>query len=325
MTHPRPRIAIDCGQTGARVRVSGAGGTQPLVVELPGVRTDRPVVPQVAAIAEQALRDPALSDITLSGTALSGTALSGAELAAGVSGLTPGATRPGELLTACAPLGITRVALAHDSVTSYLAANRLEFGAVVAAGTGVVSLGVGIGTAKVDGWGMFGDAGSGYWIGRAGVEAALRAFDGRGPATALTELAEAEFGALPEIYMVVQADPLRVRRTAGFAKAVAAAADAGDTEAGRILDAAAAELALSIGAALHGAGRRPGDPWRVSWMGAVLTANPRLRTRFRDLVAQAEPGIVTGAPYGGPLDGAALLLDVPGDHPIAPLIATAGS
>lgn len=309
MPHAPARIAIDCGQTGARVRITGPGLTEPRVVELPGVRTDRPVVPQVAAIADRALGSVPLP---------------GAQLAAGVSGLTSDATRPDELLTACTPLGVTRVALAHDSVTSYLAANRFASGAVVAAGTGVVALGVGERTAKVDGWGMFGDAGSGYWIGRAGVEAALRAFDGRGPATALTELAEAEFGPLPEIYMVVQADPLRVRRTASFAKAVAAAADAGDAEAGRILDAAAAELALSIDAALRGAGRRPGDAWRVSWMGAVLTANPRLRNRFSELVAQAQPGIVLGEPHGGPLVGAALLLDPPADHPITALIATAG-
>ncbi|QKT07422.1 ATPase [Gordonia sp. X0973] len=305
----RPRIAIDCGQTGARVRITEPGGAEPTVVELAGVRTDHPVVPQVAEIAEHALN---------------GVTLPGSELAAGVSGLTPGATRPDELLVACAALGVSRVALAHDSVTSFLAANRLEPGAVVAAGTGVVTLGVGSATAKVDGWGMFGDAGSGYWIGRAGVDAALRAFDGRGPATTLTGLAQAEFGPLPEIYMVVQGDPLRVRRTAGFARVVASAADAGDAEAGRIIDAAAAELAVSVGAALRGAGWQPGGAWRVSWMGKVLTTNPRLQTRFRELVTAAHPGVTTGDPYGIPLDGASLLLDLPDGHPIARLVAYAG-
>ncbi|MFT3900153.1 MAG: BadF/BadG/BcrA/BcrD ATPase family protein [Gordonia sp. (in: high G+C Gram-positive bacteria)] len=311
MTSPgRPRLAIDCGQTGARVRISDHTAGDPVVVELPGVRTDQPVVPQVADIVASALQGRTLPD---------------AELAAGVSGLTPGATRPDELLTASAKLGVTRVALAHDSVTSFLAANRLEPGAVVAAGTGVVTLGSGTATAKVDGWGMFGDDGSGYWIGRQGVAAALRAFDGRGPTTSLTGLAEKEFGALPEIYMVVQADPLRVRRTAGFAKVVAAAADAGDEVARGILDGAAAELATSIGAALRGAGWRSGDKWRVSWMGKVVTTNPRLRAKFCELVTGAHPGVTTAEPYGIPLDGASLLLDLPADHPIAPLVAYAGA
>ncbi|GAB09394.1 hypothetical protein GOARA_036_01260 [Gordonia araii NBRC 100433] len=307
----RPRIAIDCGQTGARVRITDPGSGGPdTTVELAGVRTDHPVVPQVAEIAEHALN---------------GRSLPGAELAAGVSGLTPAATRPDELLVACAVLGVNRVGLAHDSVTSFLAANRLEPGAVVAAGTGVVTLGVGADTAKVDGWGMFGDAGSGYWIGRAGVEAALRAFDGRGPATSLTGLAEAEFGPLAEIYMIVQGDPLRVRRTAGFAKVVASAADAGDEVARNVIDAAAAELATSVGAALRGAGWQAGDAWRVSWMGKVITTNPRLQSRFRELVAEAHPGISTADPYGIPLDGASLLLDLPGGHPVGRLVAFAGA
>lgn len=308
-TSPRPRIAIDCGQTGARVRVTDPDRPEPVVVELPGVRTDHPVVPQVADLVEQAL---------------GGRSLPGAELAAGVSGLTPGATRPDELLVACAAAGVTRVVLAHDSVTSFLAANRLEPGAVVAAGTGVVTLGVGSATAKVDGWGMFGDAGSGYWIGRAGVEAALRAFDGRGATTALTGLAQSEFGPLDEIYMIMQGDPLRVRRTAGFAKTVAATAEAGDQVAHGIIESAAEELAVSVGAALHGAGWNPGDRWRVSWMGKVITTNPHLQARFRELVATAQPGVTTADPYGIPLDGVSLLLDLPGDHPITRLVAGAG-
>lgn len=312
----RPRIAVDCGQTGARVRIWIPGTAHPgstaqpdHTVKLPGVRTDHAVVPQVAEIVEHALN---------------GQTLPGAELAAGVSGLTPAAAHPDELLVACAVLGVTRVALAHDSATSFLAANRFESGAVVAAGTGVVTLGVGSSTAKVDGWGMFGDAGSGYWIGRAGVDAALRAFDGRGPRTTLTRLAEAEFGPLPEIYMIVQADPLRVRRTAAFAQVVASAADAGDEVAAQILDAAAGELATSVTAALHGAGWQPGDAWRVSWMGKVITGNPRLRIRFRELVMAAHPGITTDEPHGTPLDGAALLLDLPADHPVTALVAYAG-
>ncbi len=310
MPPARPRIVIDCGQTGARVRVTDPAAARPeAVVELGGVRTDRPVVPQVADIARQAVGAP----------------LPGAELAAGVSGLTPGATRPAELLAACATIGVTRVALAHDSVTSYLAANRLEPGAVIAAGTGVVTLGVGSTTAKVDGWGMFGDAGSGYWIGQRGVAAALRAYDGRGPATALTALAEAEFGPLPEIYMVVQADPLRVRRTAGFAKVVATAADAGDEVARAILDAAADELATSITAALRRAGGPPGGARRVSWMGKVITSNPRLQARFRERVHAQNRGVAVDAPYGSPLDGAALLLDLAADHPTAALVGYAGS
>ena len=92
----------------------------------------------------------------------------------------------------------------------------------------------------------------------------------------------------------------------------------------QILDAAADELATSVTAALHGAGCQPGDAWRVSWMGKVITGNPRLRIRFRELVMAAHPGITTDEPHGTPLDGAALLLDLPAGHPVAALVAYAG-
>ncbi len=46
--------------------------------------------------------------------------------------------------------------------------------------------------ARVDGWGnIMGDAGSGYWIGREALDAVMRAYDGRGPQTALTDVVRA--------------------------------------------------------------------------------------------------------------------------------------
>lgn len=49
---------------------------------------------------------------------------------------------------------------------------------------------------RADGWGhLLGDCGSGAWIGRAGLEAAMRAYDGRsGGSAALLARAEKLFG-----------------------------------------------------------------------------------------------------------------------------------
>ena len=55
-----------------------------------------------------------------------------------------------------------------------------------------------------------GDAGSGYWIGRAALEAVMRAYDGRGPQTALTPVVLADFPALEDAYIELQADDERV-------------------------------------------------------------------------------------------------------------------
>ncbi len=295
------RILLDGGQTGTRVRVVGATTTDHIAGP---VRTDRPVVGQIAAVARNLLGSLGISVH---------------ELAAGVSGLTPTASRPDELLAAVADLGIGAVALAHDSVTAYLGANRFELGAVIAVGTGVVTLGVGpAGTARVDGWGhLVGDAGSAYWIGRAGLDAALRSFDGRGSSTALERAAVEEFGDLTELYMVLQADDRRVTRIAGFALAVDAAARTGDRVAAAVSDRAAEELAGSVCAALARSGHRPDAPARVSWVGEVLAHNDRIRGRFVELVGEAMPGATIGPPHGEPLDGIGLLLDLPADHPLS--------
>lgn len=295
------RVLVDGGQTGTRLRLVGPEGTSDHDAD--PVHTDRPVVPQIAR-AVTALA--ASADVTVD------------DVAAGVSGLTPEASRPDELRRALTHLGVRRVALAHDSVTAYLAANGVEGGAVTAVGTGVVTLGVGpTGTARVDGWGhLVGDAGSAYWIGRAGLDAALRAFDGRGDATVLQTAASATFGPLPELYMVLQGDPDRVSRVASFARAVDAAAHSGDAVAIDINHRAATELATSVSAALERSGHTAESHARVSWLGKVLTGNDLIRRRFVDLVAARHPRCTVGEPYGEPLDGVSLLLDLPSTHPL---------
>ncbi|GAA3712485.1 N-acetylglucosamine kinase [Gordonia hankookensis] len=296
------RILLDGGQTGTRVRIVGPSSSSDH--QAGPIRTDRPVVPQIARAASEVLAE--------AGSTVD-------ELAAGVSGLTPDATRPAELREAVAHLGIRSVALTHDSVSAYLAANRLAFGAVAAVGTGVVTLGVGTaGTARVDGWGhLVGDAGSAYWIGRAGLEAALRSFDGRGPGTGLESAARDRFGPLPELYMVLQGAPDRVRRIAGFAREVDDAARAGDRVASEINHRAATELAASVAAALRRSGHRPDDTARVSWMGEVLTHNERIRERFVGVLGTTMPGAIVEGPRGEPLDGVGLLPDLPSEHPLA--------
>jgi hypothetical protein len=90
-------VIMDAGQSGVRLRLDGV----PLP-EQPGVRTNAPVLPQVAAALRQALTDAGARATTL---AVGSTAL-------------PATARAGDLLRLTADLGIVHVGLAHDSITS---------------------------------------------------------------------------------------------------------------------------------------------------------------------------------------------------------------
>jgi N-acetylglucosamine kinase-like BadF-type ATPase len=208
-------------------------------------------------------------------------------------------------------------------LTSYLGARGAERGAVVAAGTGVVTLAVGATeVARVDGWGyLIGDAGSGYSIGRAALDAVLRAHDGRGPATALTEVVRADFPDLEQAYIELQADPGRVRRIAGYARVVADLAP-GDEVAAGICAEAGAELALSVATGLRRVGEDAVPAPVVCGMGGVLrsaaVAGPfaaELRRRWEHVDIRP--------PLGSGIDGAARLPQVPPASALYALITRA--
>lgn len=285
-------LALDAGQTGIRTRLL-VPGQEPVEQEFDGVLTDRPVLPQLAQVARQAV-----------GT------VQGVVLAVGSSGLTDD-MQADALLGLLDGTGIREVRLAHDSVTSYLGALGNNPGVVVAAGTGVVTLAVGEhDVARVDGWGnILGDAGSGYWIGRAALEAVMRAHDGRGPATALTPLAlEAFDGDLEGAYMVLQADEHRVSHIAAWGRTVAELA-ATDEVCRTISERAGAELALSAVTGLRRVGQAEVPHPTVSTVGKVFVS-PVLRKAFEDDVRAALPGARIVEPQGAGLDGAALLAEI---------------
>lgn len=302
------RLSIDGGQSGMRLRFAHAGRDRE--AETPGVLTDRPVLEQVAGAARAFAREHGV-EVT--------------ELAVGLSGLTPEAAQPGPLLESIADLGVRRVAVAHDSVSGYLAANGDHPGVVLAVGTGVVALAVTMrGAAKVDGWGsLLGDAGSGYWIGRAGLDAALRSYDGRGGATVLAALAAEAFGPLDELYMRMQGDDRRVSRIASFARSVVESAESGDRVAAGIVGAAARELAHSAAAALERAGHASGDAVRVSAVGGLISGSAHMRGALVAALAERGRGEGLAAPLGAPIDGVARLLDVSAQHPLAAMISVA--
>jgi N-acetylglucosamine kinase-like BadF-type ATPase len=248
-------------------------------------------------------------------------------LTAGVSGLTSGEADAGALLSHLNKDGLRTVMLAHDSTTSFLGALGTSRGAVVAAGTGVVTLAVGAErVARVDGWGnVMGDAGSGYWIGREALEAVMREFDARGPETALRAVAEARWPDLAEAYIDLQADSDRVAIVASFAEHVARLANDGDAVAQRITVLAGGELAYSVETALRRVRDGAADPleqFAVCAIGGVFRS-AHVRMAFESHIAASELNVTLIEADGDGVDGAIALAELPPCHPLAPSVSVA--
>lgn len=293
-------LALDVGQSGSRARFI-CDGEVVAENDLAGILSDKPQVPQLAALVMQA---SALSE------------RSATQVAIGSSGIDERVTAKA-LLELVGAAGVQRIALTHDSVAGYLGALAQNRGVVVAAGTGAVTLAVGTNSvARVDGWGnLIGDAGSGYWIGRAALEMVLRAHDGRGPETALTAMVQQDFPDLELSYLELQRDPRKVSRIASYAKIVSGLA--GTDEVSRsILESAAGELATSAVTALRRVGELDQFSTLVASVGQVFKSKV-LTGRFNTFVREQVPGAQIVKPLGTAVDGAAQLFDIDPEFPLA--------
>jgi N-acetylglucosamine kinase-like BadF-type ATPase len=165
--------------------------------------------------------------------------------------------------------------------------------------------------ACVDGWGhLLGDAGSGFWIGRRGLDAALRAHDGRsGGSPLLARLVERDIGPLdhlPETAARAGAGP--VAAIASFSRQVAEAAGAGDEVARHIWLEAAAALAESAVACARRLSPGTPTPTAISWVGGLFSAaDGLLLDPFLARVRAIFPPADLLPPVGDALAGAARL------------------
>ena len=129
-------------------------------------------------------------------------------------------------------------------------------GLVVISGTGSICYGTdGKGRSAVaGGWGpIAGDEGAGFYIAREALTAVAKASDGRGPATALSDLAAEYFRApsADDLIVAIYSPSTDHKRLAGFAEKVIEAAHEGDTVSIGILADAGRELGLSACAVIR--------------------------------------------------------------------------
>jgi N-acetylglucosamine kinase-like BadF-type ATPase len=144
----------------------------------------------------------------------------------------------------------SRVVVVNDALIALAAGAGESPGIVVIAGTGSIAYGrnVKLLAARSGGWGhIIGDEGSGYWIGREALSAVVRAVDGRGPVTHLTDdvLAHFMIGDISGLPRIVYDRDLPRVSVAALGPIVQRASSLGDPVAIRILERAAAELTLA--------------------------------------------------------------------------------
>lgn len=233
---------------------------------------------------------------------------------AGLTGFHGGAADAAEVLDVWSDaLGVRRLSLTDDAVSSYLGALGDTSGVVVAAGTGVTVLASnGAGCVRVNGWGpTLGDEGGGYWIGQEGLRSAYRWLDGRGGSERLATAAREAFGTLTELPGTLAASADRVGMIASFSRHVAAAAHDLDPEATRIWSDAGHELATAALAALRrlddGGAQEPGPAAgaaQISWNGSLFEAGELLSGPFRQAIRAAMPDARIVGPRADALHGA---------------------
>jgi glucosamine kinase len=234
------------------------------------------------------------------------------------AGLSAGGSFSRDRIRLCEILGgslpVNEIRSTGDDVVTHLGALSGEPGVALAAGTGTLCLAVGEGGERrnVDGLGyLFGDEGGGFWLGRAGIRAAVRAAEGRGPRTSLQDALRALVGPLPGSVKHLYGSPTLVAEVAAFAAAVGTAAAAGDEVAAGICRAAADGLVGDVTAALdflRGADADlAGRVAQVSVGGGVLRTGGAVRLAFEGLMRARHPGVALREPAGDASAGAVLL------------------
>jgi N-acetylglucosamine kinase-like BadF-type ATPase len=191
--------------------------------------------------------------------------------------------------------------VANDTFAVLYAGSPERQGVAVVCGTGINCVAVapdgrtatfpGLGSASGD-WGGGGD------LGRAALWWAVRAEDGRGPATALLSAVTSHFDrpSALDVVLAIHRGQESDRRLAQLAPAVFAAADAGDEVAGLLIDLLGDEIAAMAASAAHRLDLK--NPPVLLGGSVAAAGHPRLLSR----VAERGPGpitVVTDPPVAG--------------------------
>jgi glucosamine kinase len=187
----------------------------------------------------------------------------------------------------------TRTLVVNDALIALVAGAGDQPGVVIVAGTGSIAYGrdAAARAARSGGWGyLLGDEGGGFWIGRSALVSVVRQFDGRGPATLLSELVLAEMGLRnpTELVHAIYVRGLHRYAIASIAPVVQRAVDRGDAVASDIVARAAAELSSAAASVITRLEMR-GDAFPTVLAGGVFRGVPSLVQLVAARIAEVAP------------------------------------
>lgn len=303
---PAAVLAVDGGNSKAELALVAADGT--LVAARRGPTISHQAVGLEAGMANlRALADEA----RVRGKGGAGDALAGL----GVFCLA-GADYPSDvrlLERSIAALGLAaEVDVRNDTFAALRAGTHRPWGVALICGQGINGAGVAPDgrTARFDGLGeISGDWGGGRGIGVAGLGAAVRARDGRGPRTSLERLVPAHFGlrSTGAVTRALYDGAIEHRRLAELSPVVFEAATAGDAVARSIVDRLADELVTMAVALLRRLRLTRLDPEIVLAGGVFRAEDPAFYARISARLAAAAPDARVVRLTAPPVLGAALI------------------
>ena len=211
----------------------------------------------------------------------------------------------------------------NDAFMPIRAGSDRGWGVALICGQGVNAAGISPGgrTARLAALGdISGDWGGGHDIGTAGLGAAVRARDGRGPRTTLEKLVPAHFSVTRPIDVTrrIEAGTLEHRRLAELSPVVFRAAGSGDAVARSILDRQADELVAMAGAIIRRLHLTRLDPTVVLAGGVFESRDDAFDARVEAGIRSVAPAATVRRSVALPVLGAGLLgLDrsIGGDGP----------
>jgi N-acetylglucosamine kinase-like BadF-type ATPase len=302
-------LAVDGGNSKTDVALLAADGTLQAAVRGPttshqqvGLRTG---ADRLAALVAQATAQAGLpvGDGTVAPAEIAVYALAGAD--------TPADDR--RLLAALEARGFARLnVVLNDSFAPIRAGSASGWGVALICGSGVNAAGI-----APDGrrarlaalGGISGDWGGGTDLGLAALGAAVRARDGRGPATSLESLVPGAFGLSRPIDLTraIEAGRVLHSRLGELAPVVFRAARAGDVVAGSILDRQVDELVAMARAIIRRLSLTRRSPTVVLAGGVFASRDEPFEARIRAGIQAVAPGATVRRAEALPVLGAALL------------------